>query len=56
MQYILQPEEEPVLHLSQMADQDDWDVKMPCCEVAVNNTWSSATGRTPFSLTDPLCM
>ncbi len=33
-----------------MANQEDWDGKMPCCECAVNNTWSRATGRTPFSL------
>ena len=28
--------------------QTDWDVKLPCCESAVNNSWNRATGSTPF--------
>ena len=30
--------------------QDDWDVRLPCCEFAVNNAWNQATGSTPFFL------
>ena len=30
--------------------QNDWDVKLPCCEFAVNNAWNRATGTTPFFL------
>ena len=30
--------------------QDDWDVKLPCCEFAINNAWNQATGSTPFFL------
>ena len=30
--------------------QHDWDVKLPCCEFAVNNAWNRATGRTLFFL------
>ena len=30
--------------------QTDWDVKLPCCEFAVNNSWNRATGSTPFFL------
>ena len=30
--------------------QSDWDVKLPCCEFAVNNAWNRATGSTPFFL------
>ena len=30
--------------------QTDWDVKLPCCEFAVNNAWNRATGSTPFFL------
>ncbi len=30
--------------------QNDWDVKLPCCEFAVNNAWNRATGSTPFFL------
>ena len=30
--------------------QDDWDLKLPCCEFAVNNAWNAATGSTPFFL------
>ena len=31
--------------------QTDWDVKLACCEFAVNNAWNRATGSTPFFLT-----
>lgn len=30
--------------------QTDWDVKLACCEFAVNNAWNRATGSTPFFL------
>ena len=30
--------------------QDDWDLRLPCCEFAVNNAWNAATGNTPFFL------
>ena len=30
--------------------QDDWDVRLPCCEFAVNNAWNAATDNTPFFL------
>ena len=30
--------------------QDDWDVKLPCCDFAINNVWSQANGSTPFFL------
>ena len=30
--------------------QNDWDVRLPCCEFAVNNAWNRATGSTPFFL------
>jgi len=30
--------------------QDDWDVKLPCCEFAINNAWNQTTGSTPFFL------
>ena len=30
--------------------QSDWDVRLPCCEFAVNNAWNRATGSTPFFL------
>ncbi len=30
--------------------QNDWDVKLPCCEFAVNNAWNRATGSIPFFL------
>ena len=29
---------------------NDWDVKLPCCEFAINNAWNQATGSTPFFL------
>ena len=28
--------------------QTDWDVRLPCCEFAVNNAWNRVTGSTPF--------
>lgn len=31
-------------------DQDDWDLRLPCCEFAVNNAWNAATASTPFFL------
>ena len=31
-------------------NQDDWDLRLPCCEFAVNNAWNAATGSTPFFL------
>jgi len=30
--------------------QDDWDLKLPCAEFAVNNSMKAATGYTPFFL------
>ncbi|DBA89848.1 TPA: hypothetical protein ACH3X2_14250 [Trebouxia sp. C0005] len=30
--------------------QDDWDVRLPCWELAVNNAWNQSTGITPFFL------
>ena len=30
--------------------QDDWDIRLPCCEFAVNNAWNAATESTPFFL------
>ena len=30
--------------------QDDWDMKLPCCEFAINNAWRQTTGSTPFFL------
>lgn len=30
--------------------QDDWDVKLPCCEFAINNAWNQDTGSTSFML------
>ena len=30
--------------------QDDWDVRLPCCEFAINNAWNQSTGSTPFFL------
>ena len=30
--------------------QNDWDVRLPCCEFAVNNAWNRAIGSTPFFL------
>jgi hypothetical protein len=30
--------------------QDDWDLKLPCAEFAVNNALKAATGFTPFYL------
>ena len=30
--------------------QDDWDLKLPCAEFAVNNAFKEATGHTPFYL------
>ena len=30
--------------------QDDWGVKLPCWECAINNAWSQATGSTPVML------
>ncbi|KAL3153599.1 hypothetical protein ABBQ32_14155 [Trebouxia sp. C0010 RCD-2024] len=30
--------------------QTDWDVKLACCEFAVNIAWNRATGSTPFFL------
>ena len=30
--------------------QNDWDLKLACCEFAVNNAWNAATGSTPFFL------
>jgi hypothetical protein len=30
--------------------QDDWDVKLLCCEFAINNAWNQATGSTLFFL------
>ena len=30
--------------------QDDWDLKLPCAEFAVNNSMKAATGSTPFFL------
>ena len=32
------------------SSQDDWDVKLPCCEFANKNAWNQATGSTPFFL------
>ena len=29
--------------------QNNWDVRLPCCEFAVNNAWNKAAGSTPFS-------
>ena len=31
-------------------NQDDWDLRLPCCEFAVKNAWNAATGSTPFFL------
>ena len=31
-------------------NQGDWDIRLPCCEFAVNNAWNAATGSTPFFL------
>ena len=31
-------------------NQDDWDIRLPCCEFAVNNAWNASTGSTPFFL------
>ena len=31
-------------------NQDDWDLRLPYCEFAVNNAWNAATGSTPFFL------
>ena len=28
--------------------QDDWDLRLPCCEFAINNAWNQSTGSTPF--------
>ena len=30
--------------------QDDWDLRLPCCEFAINNAWNQSTGSTPFFL------
>lgn len=30
--------------------QDDWDLKLPCAEFAINNAIKAATGHTPFYL------
>ena len=30
--------------------QDDWDFRLPCCEVAINNAWNQAIDNTPFFL------
>lgn len=30
--------------------QVDWDLRLPCCEIAVNNAWNAATGNTPVFL------
>ena len=30
--------------------QNDWNVRLPCCEFDVNNAWNRATGSTPFFL------
>ena len=30
--------------------QDDWDLRLPCCEFAINNAWNQATDSTPFFL------
>jgi hypothetical protein len=29
---------------------DDWDLRLPCCEFAINNAWNQSTGNTPFFL------
>ena len=29
---------------------DDWDLRLPCCEFAINNAWNAATDSTPFFL------
>ncbi len=29
---------------------DDWDLRLPCCEFAINNAWNQPTGNTPFFL------
>lgn len=29
---------------------DEWDVKLSCCEVAINNAWHRTTGTTLFLL------
>ena len=30
--------------------QDDWDLRLPCCDFAINNAWNQSTDSTPFSL------
>ena len=30
--------------------QDDWELRPPCCEFAINNAWNQSTGSTPFFL------
>ena len=29
---------------------DDWDLRLPCCEFAINNAWNQPTGNTMFFL------
>ena len=29
---------------------DDWDIRLLCCEFAINNAWNQSTGSTPFFL------
>ena len=41
--------EDMLRHLVNPA-QTDGDVKLACCEFAVNNAWNRATGSTPFFL------
>lgn len=29
---------------------DDWNIRLPCCEFAINNAWNQSTGSTTFFL------
>ena len=32
------------------SSHNDWDLRLPCCEFAINNAWNQSTGSTPFFL------